>query len=153
MIGAEIVSDLVPEDAQQIALGLEVVTLIGRDCRFPGRAHVGEERGLRDDVVPDEDRAPVLAHVLGIVREDRRGVGATRLAEIGDDVVHADRNVFADSLLAVIGQRVLEALETGRRARELALRPASRSSLRSSRRRSSPRTACRHRSRSCRSAR
>ncbi len=112
---AEVVADLVPERAVEAAVDRQVIAKRRRHDRVEALLAVLENRRVRQDVVANQHDAAVLAGVIRIVRQDRRGVGAACLTEIGDDVVDADGNVRAHPLLVLVGQGVLDRLQFGHR--------------------------------------
>jgi hypothetical protein len=63
------------------------------------------------DIGAQQDRAAVALGDRRFVGQDRGGVAAARLAEIGDHVVDADRDVLADPLAALVRQGILDRLQ------------------------------------------
>ena len=111
MIDAEVVTDFVPERAIEISVRGQLLRLI-----FANRGRESARRAFKDvrfahDVRAQKDRAAIAAREIAFVGQNRRGIAAARLAKVGNHIIDAHGNVFADPLVMIVRQRVFETLQ------------------------------------------
>ena len=89
-LGPEVVADLVPDRAIEVASLSQIVGMLGDDGGTKTRLAPRDDCGVPKDVLANQNRPTVASRDVRFVRQDRRGVAAARLAEVRVNAVDAD---------------------------------------------------------------